>query len=153
MPSKVRLNKFLASAGLGSRRGSEELIREGRVRIDGVVIQEQGVQVDPALSIIEVDGKRVEKKASTWIALYKLPRTICTRADPLGRPTVYDSLHAGHRELFHVGRLDVMSEGMLLFTNDGDVAQAMLHPSRRMPRRYEVTTRGPLPPKLVETLE
>jgi len=153
VPSKVRLNKFLASAGLASRRGSEDLIREGRVKIDGVLVEEQGVQVDPARSVVEVDGKRVEQMPGKWIALYKLPMTICTRTDPQGRPTVYDSLHADHRQLFHVGRLDVMSEGLLLFTNEGDVAQAMLHPSRRVPRRYEVTTRGPLPPKLVDTLE
>ncbi len=153
MPSPVRLNKFLASTGVASRRGSEDLIREGRVRVDGVVVQEQGVQVDPERSVVEVDGQRVERTPSTWIALHKLPRTICTRADPQGRPTVYESLRPEHRELFHVGRLDVMSEGLLLFTNDGDVAQAMLHPSRRVPRRYEVTTRGPLPPGLVETLE
>lgn len=153
MPSKVRLNKFLASTGLASRRGSENLIREGRVKIDGVVVRELGVQVDPARSIIEVDDERVRQTPNMWIALNKLPRTICTRTDPQGRPTVYESLHADHRQLFHVGRLDVMSEGLLLFTNDGDVAQAMLHPSRRVPRRYEVTTRGPLPPKLADTLE
>ena len=153
MPVKVRLNKFLASTGLASRRGSEDLIREGRVTVDGVVVSEQGVQVDPVRSIVEVDGQRVEQTPSMWVALYKLPRTICTRTDPQGRPTVYDSLRPDHRQLFHVGRLDVMSEGLLLFTNDGDVAQAMLHPSRRVPRRYEVTTRGPLPPKLAEILE
>jgi len=153
VPSKVRLNKFLASAGLASRRGSEDLIRQGRVTIDGVVVEEQGVQVDPARSIIKVDGERVERTPSIWIALYKLPKTICTRSDPQGRPTVYENLRSDHGHLFHVGRLDVMSEGLLLFTNDGDIAQAMLHPSRRVPRRYEVTTRGPLPPKLAETLE
>jgi len=153
VPRAVRLNKYLASTGVASRRGSEELIREGRVRVDGVVVQEQGVQVDPSRSVVEVDGRRVEPTASMWIALHKLPRTICTRSDPQGRPTVYDSLLADHASLFHVGRLDVMSEGLLLFTNDGDVAQAMLHPSRRIPRRYEVTTRGTLPQRLVSTLE
>lgn len=153
MSRAVRLNKFLASTGVASRRGSEDLIREGRVRVDGVVVQEQGVQINPRRSVVEVDGQRVEPTPAMWIALHKLPRTICTRSDPQGRPTVYDTLQSDHHSLFHVGRLDVMSEGLLLFTNDGDVAQAMLHPSRRIPRRYEVTTRGTLPPRLVATLE
>lgn len=153
MSRAVRLNKFLASTGVASRRGSEELIREGRVRVDGVVVEKQGVQVDPGRSVVEVDGRRVEPTPSMWVALHKLPRTICTRSDPEGRPTVYDSLRADHATLFHVGRLDVMSEGLLLFTNDGDVAQAMLHPSRRIPRRYEVTARGALPPRLASVLE
>ena len=153
MSRTVRLNKYLASTGVASRRGSEDLIREGRVQVDGVVVQEQGVQINPGRSVVEVDGRRVEATPTIWIALHKLPRTICTRSDPQGRPTVYETLQSDHRTLFHVGRLDVMSEGLLLFTNDGDVAQAMLHPSRRIPRRYEVTTRGTLPPRLVSTLE
>lgn len=149
---RVRLNKFLSRAGPWSRRGSEALISEGRVRIDGAVVTEQGVQVDPSRSIVEVDGRRVRRAPAAWIALHKPPRTICTRSDPRGRPTVYDLLREEHASLFHVGRLDVMSEGLLLFTNEGDVAQAMLHPSRRIPRRYEVTARGPLPPDLAATL-
>lgn len=153
MPAKVRLNRFLASTGIASRRGSEDLIRDGRVRIDGIVVREQGVQVDPERSVVEVDGERVQPTPRIWIALHKLPRTICTKSDPQGRPTVYDSLHPEHRGLAHVGRLDVMSEGLLLFTNDGDVVQAMLHPSRGVPRRYEVTTRGDLPPNLTARLE
>lgn len=153
MPQQVRLNRFLASTGIASRRGSEDLIRDGRVSIDGVVVREQGVQVDPSRNVVEVDGERVRAAPRTWIALHKLPRTICTKSDPQGRPTVYDNLHADHQGLAHVGRLDVMSEGLLLFTNDGDVAQAMLHPSRRVPRRYEVTTRGDLPPKLTAMLQ
>ncbi|MGI9038371.1 MAG: pseudouridine synthase [Gemmatimonadota bacterium] len=153
MGDTIRLNKFLASTGPWSRRGSEELITAGRVRIDGTVVREQGVQVDPDRSVVEVDGKRVEPSAARWLALHKPPKTICTRSDPRGRPTVYGLLRPDHAELFHVGRLDLMSEGLLLFTNDGDVAQAMLHPSSRVPRRYEVTTSGEVPPDLGARLQ
>ena len=149
----VRINKFLASTGTWSRRGSEELIDAGRVRIDGEVVREQGVQVDPERHVVEVDGKRVEPSPTRWIALHKPPRVVCTRSDPRGRPTVYEHLRPEHRELFHVGRLDLMSEGLLLLTNDGDLAQELLHPSSEVRRRYEVTTHGELPADLASVLE
>jgi len=149
----VRINKFLASTGAWSRRGSEDLIDAGRVRIDGQVVREQGVQVDPDRHVVEVDGKRVRPSTTRWIALHKPPRVICTRSDPRGRPTVYEHLRAEDAELFHVGRLDLMSEGLLLFTNDGDLAQALLHPSSEVRRRYEVTTAGDLPPGLADRLQ
>lgn len=152
MGETVRINKFLASTGTWSRRGSEKLIEEGRVRIDGRLVTEQGVQVDPDRDVVEVDGQRVEPSPTRWIALHKPARVICTRSDPRGRPTVYDHLRPEHAELFHVGRLDVMSEGLLLLTNDGDVAQSLLHPSSEVARRYRVTTHGPLPPDLSATL-
>lgn len=153
MGETVRINKFLASTGAWSRRGSEQLIEAGRVRVDGKVVREQGVQVDPDRSVVEVDGERVEPSPLRWIALHKPPRVICTRSDPRGRPTVYEHLRPEHEELFHVGRLDVMSEGLLLFTNDGDLAQALLHPSSEVRRRYEVTTHGDLPPDLAAKLD
>jgi pseudouridine synthase len=149
----VRINKFLASTGAWSRRGSEALIEAGRVRIDGELVTEQGVQVDPDRNVVEVDGRRVEPSPIRWIALHKPPRVICTRSDPRGRPTVYEHLKPEHEELFHVGRLDFMSEGLLLLTNDGDLAQALLHPSNEVRRRYAVTTFGPLPDGLAATLE
>lgn len=149
----VRINKFLASTGTWSRRGSEELIEAGRVRIDGEVVREQGVQVDPERHVVEVDGTRVEPSPTRWIALHKPPRVVCTRSDPRGRPTVYEHLRPEHRELFHVGRLDLMSEGLLLLTNDGDLAQGLLHPSSEVRRRYEVTTHGEIPAELASLLE
>lgn len=149
----VRINKFLASTGTWSRRGSERLIEEGRVRIDGEVVREQGVQIDPDRQVVEVDGERVEPSPRYWVALHKPPGVICTRSDPRGRPTVYEHLRPEHEELFHVGRLDMMSEGLLLLTNDGDGAQALLHPSSQVPRRYEVTTHGPVPPDMASRLE
>lgn len=153
MTETVRINKFLASTGAWSRRGSEALIEAGRVRIDGKVVREQGVQVDPDRNVVEVDGKRVEPSPLRWIALHKPPAVICTRSDPRGRPTVYQHLKPEHEELFHVGRLDFMSEGLLLLTNDGDLAQSLLHPSSEVRRRYAITTHGSLPEGLAAKLE
>jgi 23S rRNA pseudouridine2605 synthase len=141
----MRLQKFLARAGVASRRASEELIRAGRVRVDGEVVVVQGVQVDPSRSVVEVDGRRVELASARWIMLHKPPGYLCTRDDPAGRPTIYDLVDPALGHLFHVGRLDYMSEGLLLLTNDGDVAAALLHPRNRVSRRYQVTVARPVP--------
>lgn len=148
----MRLQRFLARAGVASRRASERLIAEGRVRVDGSTVLEQGLQVDPERSVVEVDGRRVRIGARRWILLHKPPRFICTRSDPQGRPTVYELLPGEAADLFHVGRLDFLSEGLLLFTNEGDVAQALLHPSRGTLRRYVVTVGEPVPEDLEERL-
>jgi len=149
----MRLQKFLSRAGVASRRASERLIAEGRVRVDGEVVGEQGTKVDPTASVVEVDGERVAIASPEWILLYKPPMVVSTRSDPQGRPTVYDLLEPQHQGLFHVGRLDVMSEGVLLFTNQGDVARDLLHPSRGTDRRYEILVEPPIPPDLVGLLE
>jgi 23S rRNA pseudouridine2605 synthase len=149
----MRLNKFLSRAGVASRRAADRLIADGRVRVDGAVVRELGVQVDPERARVEVDGRRVRPVPVTWILLHKPPRVVCTRSDPRGRPTVYDLLAPEHRGLFHVGRLDVMSEGLLLFTNDGDTARNLLHPSRAVARRYRVLLREPVPENLAARLE
>ena len=149
----MRLQKFLARAGVASRRASEELIAAGRVRVDGVQVESPGLQVDPESSVVEVDGRRVRARATRWVALHKPPGYLCSRGDPRGRPTVYDLLPDGElRSLFHVGRLDYMSEGLLLLTNDGDAAHALLHPSAETPRRYEVTLRAPVAQAMVDRL-
>lgn len=149
----MRLQKFLSRAGVASRRASERLIAEGRVRVDGVVVSEQGVKVDPAVSVVEVDGERVAIANPEWILLHKPPMVVSTRSDPEGRQTVYDLLPPEHQGLFHVGRLDVMSEGVLLFTNQGDIARDLLHPSHGTERRYEVLVEPPIPPDLRRRLE
>lgn len=149
----MRLQRYLARAGVASRRASEEIIREGRVRVDGEVVTELGTKVDPDRARVEVDGRAVELSPPLWIALHKPPGVLCSRGDPRGRPTVYGLLPEGpSRELFHVGRLDFMSEGLLLLTNEGKVANRILHPSREVPRRYEVTVLEPLPRDLAERL-
>lgn len=144
----MRLQKFLARAGVASRRKSEEIIAAGRVSVDGEVVTEPGSKVDPDTQLVEVDGGRVRLSPPRWIALHKPPAYLCTRSDPGGRPTIYDLLPEAADELFHVGRLDYLSEGLLLLTNEGGVAHRLLHPSRGMPRRYEVGLLPPVDPDL-----
>lgn len=152
MSSGIRLQKYLARAGVASRRASEELIREGRVRVDGEPVTELGSRVDPDRSVVEVDGRPVERSRARWVALHKPVGYLCTRHDPEGRPTVYDLLPDSLRELFHVGRLDYMSEGLLLLTNEGDVSHRLLHPSSEVDRRYEAVLAAPVPPNLPRRL-
>jgi len=149
---RMRLQKYLARAGVASRRASEALIEAGRVRVDGKTVTRQGVLVAPGESLVEVDSRPVVMGPGRWIMLNKPPGVLCTREDPEGRPTVYDLLGSEHEALFHVGRLDYMSEGLLLLTNEGDVAHALLHPPRGLMRRYEVTLAAPAPPGLPEAL-
>ena len=135
----MRLPKFLSRAGVASRRASEELIAAGRVRVDGDVASRPSLKVDPEASVVEVDGERVELSPPLWIALNKPVGCVVSRSDPGGRRTVYDLLPEGRpQELFHVGRLDFMSEGLLLLTNQGDVAHRLTHPRWEVEKRYEV---------------
>lgn len=150
--ARVRLQKVLARAGVASRRKSERLIEEGRVEVDGRPVTELGSRVDPERAVITVDGERVERRPARWILLHKPPGTVCTRSDPRGRSTVYDLLPADAGELFHVGRLDLPSEGLLLLTNEGDVAHGLLHPSSEVARRYEVELEPPVPADLARRL-
>lgn len=153
MADGVRLQKFLSRAGVASRRASEGLIVEGRVRVDGRTVTELGSRVDPDAAVVEVDGRRVEPQPARWIALHKPPAYLCTRSDPQGRPTVYDLLPEGElRDLFHVGRLDFLSEGLLLLTNEGDVAHRVLHPGSETERCYEVALHRPVPGGLAERM-
>jgi len=147
-PSVVRLQKFLSRAGVASRRASEVLIAEGRVRVDGEVVTTPGTTVDPATQRVEVDGREVKVGEGRWIAFNKPPMTMCTREDPGGRLTIYDVLPPEARPLFHVGRLDFMSQGLLLLTNEGGLANRLLHPRGGLPRRYVVTLVGPADPGL-----
>jgi pseudouridine synthase len=115
------------------------------VTVDGQVITVLGTRIDPDVSVVEVDSRIVQLEPPRWIMLHKPPGYLCTRNDPEGRPTVYDLLDSDLASLFHVGRLDYMSEGMLLLTNEGQVAERLLHPRNRVLRRYEVTVAGPVP--------
>jgi 23S rRNA pseudouridine2605 synthase len=149
----MRLQKFLSRAGVASRRASERLIEAGRVTVDGTVVTALGTKVDPAVNRVAVDGEAVEIAKPEWVLLHKPPLVVSTRSDPGGRRTVYDLLGPEHQGLFHVGRLDTMSEGLLLFTNQGDVARDLLHPGRAVARRYEVLVDPPLPKNLRAALE
>jgi 23S rRNA pseudouridine2605 synthase len=149
---EVRLQKYLARAGVASRRASEDLIRQGRVAVNGAVVTELGTKVDPEAARVEVDGALVQPEPARWVMLHKPPGYLCTRSDPEGRPTVYDLLDEEGSSLFHVGRLDYMSEGLLLLTNEGAIAERLLHPRNEMRRRYEVTVAGPVPGLAVQRL-
>lgn len=143
----MRLQKFLARAGVASRRASEQIITDGRVRVDGEVVTRLGTSVDESVQVVEVDGKTVRIPRARWVMLHKPPGSLCSRGDPRKRPTIYDLLPEDSSSLFHVGRLDYMSEGLLLLTNDGDLANALLHPSAGLRRRYRVTLVGPVSPE------
>lgn len=139
------MQKLLARAGLASRRKAEELIRAGRIRVNGVTAA-LGTTVDPGKDQVLLDGRSVVAQPSTYWILHKPRGVVTTVRDPEGRPTVIDLLPAEARggRLFPVGRLDLDSEGLLLLTNDGEVAQAMLHPSLGCEKEYRVTARGRL---------
>lgn len=138
---KIRLQAYLARAGLASRRASEELIREGRVTVNGRTAA-VGSSVDPRRDIVRVDRKVVKPKTAEWIALYKPRGYVTTRDDPGGRRTVYDLLPDYLHHLFHVGRLDRDSSGLLLLTNDGATANRLLHPRYRTLKEYRADVEG-----------
>ncbi|MDY6055592.1 pseudouridine synthase [Micrococcus sp.] len=141
-----RLQKVLAAAGVASRRVCEDLIAEGRVEVDGVVVTEPGVRVDPARSRIHVDGISVQTDVTKQYYVFNKPRgVISTMVDPEARPSIATYLKPGQEGLFHVGRLDNETEGLLILTNDGELANRLTHPSYEVPKTYLVQTRGPLP--------
>ena len=140
--ARVRLQKFLASTGISSRRNCEELILEGRVTVDGKVCSELGITVDPQCQIVRLDGERVKTEAKRIYVLNKPPGYVCTNRDPTGRPLVIDLIPDDQRRLFSIGRLDESSEGLLLITNDGDLANKLAHPRYSVTRRYQVQVVG-----------
>jgi 23S rRNA pseudouridine2605 synthase len=142
--SAERLQKILAAGGLGSRRGTEQLIREGRVRLNGRVVTELGTKADPHVDKIEVDGKRVVREQPIYIALHKPRGFVTTMSDPEGRPTIRDLLkpHGIPARVFPVGRLDYNTSGLLLLTNDGEFSDGLLHPRRAVPKTYVVKAQG-----------
>jgi 23S rRNA pseudouridine2605 synthase len=139
MPEGVRLNKYLASCAVGSRRGCEELIEGGRVEVNGAPCLKLATRITPADSV-RVDGKRVFPKEEIVIIFHKPRGYVCTRNDELGRQTIYDLLPPAMQALHHVGRLDADSEGMLILTNDGDLSQQLMHPSKSVEKEYLVTS-------------
>jgi len=138
-----RLQKVLAKAGIASRRRAEEMIREGRVRVDGRVVTEMGIRVDPETQKIECDGRRVSsREKKVYILLHKPAGFLSTVDDPRGRPIVTDLLPNIKERIYPVGRLDLDTEGALILTNDGELAQEILHPSREVNRTYLARVKG-----------
>ena len=134
---------MLADAGVASRRACEQLIEEGRVSVNGSVVRVQGMRVDPATAVVEVDGMRVVTSADrVYLALNKPRGVVTTMDDDRGRPTVAELVAHRSDRLFHVGRLDVDTEGLLLLTNDGELANLLTHPSHAVPKTYLVEVSG-----------
>src|SRR5213082_3550305 len=134
----MRLNRFLAAAGVGSRRHCDELIAEGRVTINGKVCTNFSAQPAPH-DHVKVDGKLVRAAPALTIMLHKPAGSVSTRRDPHARDTVFDLLPPKFYRLFNIGRLDAQSEGLLLLTNDSDLAQQLTHPRFKIEKEYEVT--------------
>jgi len=144
-PNGVRLQKVLAQAGIGSRRACEDLIAAGRVQVDGQIIRELGVRVDAKKQAVHVDGVRIQVDTSmVYLVLNKPPGVVSTMDDPEGRPCIGDLLIGREERLFHVGRLDAATEGLLLLTNDGDLANRLSHPSHEVPKTYLAEVAGPV---------
>ena len=153
-PSReIRLQRFLAWAGLGSRRSCEDLIRAGRVTIDGKAVEDLGTRIDPRRQDVRVDFEVVRPQPKRYYLLNKPKGCVCTSRDPAGRTRAIDLVpHDGPR-LFTVGRLDENSEGLLLLTNDGELAHKLAHPRFRVPRKYRVQVVGKPSPAVFDTLK
>jgi len=139
---QIRLQKFLAATGLGSRRHCEEYIETGRVTVDGEIVKELGARVDPESQVICVDGERARMEPRRYFILNKPSGFLCTNQDPAGRRRVIDLFPSEGQRLFTVGRLDENSEGLILVTNDGEMAQRLAHPRYRVARTYQVQVVG-----------
>ncbi len=135
----TRLNKYLASCAVGSRRACDELIKEGRVEVNGAPCLNMGTRIT-AGDHVRVDGKRMVPKETMIVAFHKPRGFVCTREDELGRATIYSMLPGTLQALHHVGRLDMDSEGLLILTNDGDLSQQLMHPSKSVEKEYLVTS-------------
>lgn len=148
-PEGVRLQKVLSQAGVASRRVAEKMIRDGRVEVDGKVVTELGTRVDPSAVLIRVDGARVTvDDTRVYLAINKPRGVQSTMSDERGRPCIGDYVEyrvRGDAKLFHVGRLDADTEGLMILTNDGELAHRLMHPSYQVPKTYVATVLGSVP--------
>jgi 23S rRNA pseudouridine2605 synthase len=149
----VRLQKFLADAGVASRRASEQIIAAGRVEVNGETVSSQGVKVDPLHDKVSVDGKPIRTKRKVYLALNKPRGLVCSRNDELSRPTIFDLLPNEWRHLHSVGRLDFNSEGLIFLTNDGEMSLHLTHPRYGVRKKYIVSVDGRVETELLRTLE
>ena len=150
---ELRLNKIIADAGVTSRRGADDLIISGRVMVDGRVVRELGAKYDPVKVHVEVDGETItQQMTKTYLALHKPRGVLSTMFDPDGRPSLADFIDLRTERLFHVGRLDKDSEGLILLTNDGDLTFRATHPSYGLEKTYIIEFDGRLPAGIEKTL-
>ncbi|MBM7528361.1 pseudouridine synthase [Brevibacterium luteolum] len=144
-PDGVRLQKVLADAGLGSRRACEQLIADARVEVDGQIVTELGTRIDPETQTVHVDSMRIVTAPDrVYLAFNKPAGVVSTMDDPEGRPSLAEYLRDRPERLFHVGRLDAETEGLLLITNDGELSNRLTHPSYEIPKTYLAQVRGPV---------
>ena len=144
--SEMRLNKIIAEAGITSRRGADELIIDGRVSVDGFIVRELGAKYDPEKVKVMVDGETIKRSLSkNYVVLHKPKGVLSTMFDPEGRPSLADFIDLRTERLFHVGRLDKDSEGLILLTNDGDLTFRATHPSFGLEKTYIIEFDGSLP--------
>jgi 23S rRNA pseudouridine2605 synthase len=149
----VRLHKLLARSGVASRRKCEELMLDGQVTVDGEVVTRLGTKVDPVTAVIRVSGQRLPPVSPhVYLVLYKPTGVVSTMSDPQGRPTISDLVADRPERLFHVGRLDTDTAGLLLLTNDGEFAQRMAHPSYEVDKTYVAEVDGRVSRTTVERL-
>lgn len=152
-PEGVRLQKVLAQAGVGSRRKCEELIEAGRVKVNGEVVDQLGVRVDPDQVQVEVDGKRISVNENLVTVVLNKPKgVVSTMSDPQGRPTLEQYVKDFPERLFHVGRLDAETTGVLLLTNDGELANRLAHPTHGVSKVYVAKVEGQVAKTLGTTL-
>lgn len=145
MAELVRLQKFMADCGVASRRACEVLIDEGRVKVNGKIVKTQGVKIDPINTKVEVDNELISAtKTKTYLAFNKPAGILSTMSDPEGRPSLQDFFGSWPDRLFHVGRLDKESEGLIILTNDGQWAHESTHPSFGVEKTYLVQTEEPI---------
>ncbi len=141
----IRLQKLLAQSGVASRRKCEELMLEGHVEVDGEIVTRLGTKVDPATAVIRVDGKRLPPiSAAVYLVLNKPRGVVSTMSDPEGRRCLGDLVADRPERLFHVGRLDTDTSGLIILTNDGDFAQRLAHPSFEIEKTYVAEVEGEL---------
>jgi 23S rRNA pseudouridine2605 synthase len=151
-PEGIRLNKYLASCGVGSRRACDSLIQQGEVVINGDTCINPGYRVQPG-DFIRAAGRRIEPLEVQSIVFHKPPGLVCTRKDENNRPTIYELIPPRLHHLAHVGRLDLDSEGLLILSNDGELTQALTHPSHRVHKVYQVTTENAFENSILNQLE
>ena len=141
-----RLQKVLARAGIGSRRACEQMIDEGRIEVNGRIVREQGLRVDIETAVIRVDGARLAAAPDlVHLAINKPRGVVSTMSDPEGRPSLGDYVEGRKQRLFHVGRLDADTEGLILLTNDGELGHRLMHPSHEVPKTYLADVPAPVP--------
>jgi 23S rRNA pseudouridine2605 synthase len=148
----MRLNRFLAASGLGSRRACEALIKEGKVSINGHFIRDLATVVDPGDEVRVAGKPPLRPVAPAYILLHKPKGVVCTRSDERGRQTIFDLVPAHFGRLFHVGRLDKESEGLILLTNDGALTQRLTHPAHEVEKEYEVLLDRPFEAQQISKL-